>query len=115
MERLVASRLLDDARFASEFARQKLTTGGSSVRRVKQDLMRRGLSHENIRDAIERVTEEETVDVVKSIDAAARKKMSSMGNVPPEIARRRLFAFLARRGFEIADIRSAIDRAFADN
>jgi regulatory protein len=115
MERLVASRLIDDARFASEFARQKLTTGRSAVRRVKQDLMRRGVSAENIRAAIELVSEEETVDVIKSIDAAARKKLSSMGEIAPDVARRRLFGFLARRGFEIADIRSAIERALADN
>ena len=115
MERLVASRLVDDARFASEFARQKLTIGGSSVRRVKQDLMRRGLSAENIRAAIEQVTDEESVDISKSIDAAARKKLSSIGDVEREVARRRLFGFLARRGFELADIRSAVERALADN
>jgi regulatory protein len=115
MERLVASRLIDDARYASEFARQRLTSGRSAVRRVRQDLMRRGLSEENIRAAIELVSEEETLDIVKSIDAAARKKLSSMGDVAPEIARRRLFGFLARRGFEIADIRSAVERALADD
>ena len=115
MERLVASGLIDDSRFASEYARQKLTTGGSSVRRVKQDLMRRGLSAENIRAAIEQVVAEETVDIVKSIDAAARKKFASMGNIAPDVARRRLFGFLARRGFEIDDIRRAIERVLADN
>jgi regulatory protein len=115
MERLAASRLVDDARFASEFARQKLTRGGSGVRRVRQDLIRRGLSEENIRAAIEQVSEEETLDIVKSIDAVARKKLSSMGGVAPEVARRRLFGFLARRGFEVADIRSAVQRALADN
>jgi regulatory protein len=82
---------------------------------VKQDLMRRGVSAEIIRAAIEQVSEEETVDVIKSIDAAARKKLSSMGEVAPDVARRRLFAFLARRGFEISDIRSAVQRALADN
>ncbi len=114
MERLLDRKLIDDARFASEFARQKLTTRGSSVRRVKQDLMRRGLSSANIRAAIEQVTEEETIDIAASVDIAAKKKLASMSAVAPDVARRRLYAFLARRGFEVADIRAAIARAFAD-
>ena len=109
IDRLVTARLLDDARFAREYARQKLTTGGSSARRVQQDLIRKGISAEHNRSAIDEVMEQEDVDVSKSIDAAARKKVASMGNLADDVKRRRLFGFLARRGFDLSEIRRAVD------
>ncbi len=109
MERLVAAGLLDDAKYAEEFARQKLTVGRSSVRRVQQDLARRGIGATQIRSAIDSVMDEEAVDTSHSIDAAARKKLASMGGIELDKKRRRLFGFLARRGFEIADIQRAVE------
>ena len=110
VDRLVAAGLLDDAKFAREFARQKLTTGGSSVRRVQRALAVRGISPDLARAATDTVIEEEEVDIEQSIEAAAKKKVASMGDLDRDVKRRRLFAFLARRGFEIADIKRTVDR-----
>jgi len=109
VNRLIDAGLLDDAKYAREFARQKLTTGGSSVRRVQRALVVKGIPSELARDAIDAVMEEEEVDIEHSIESAARKKVASMGDLPIEVKRRRLFAFLARRGFEIDDIRRSIN------
>ncbi len=109
IERLTASGLLDDARYAREYARQKLTSGGSSVRRVRQQLAVKGISSEGARVATDAVMTEELVDIEQSINATVRKKLASMGDLPRDVKRRRVFAMLARRGFEIADIRRAID------
>jgi regulatory protein len=38
LSRLLESGLLNDEKYAAEFARQRLVTGGSSVRRVQQVL-----------------------------------------------------------------------------
>ncbi len=108
--RLAESGLLDDAKYAREFARQKLTSGGSSTRRVQQQLAVKGIPADDARAAIETVMEEESVDIGQSINAATRKKLASMGELPADVKRRRLIAFLARRGFEFADIKRAIDR-----
>ena len=109
MERLVGARLLDDKQYARDYARQKLVTGGASVRRVEQDLFRRGVSGDEIRAAITAVMEEEEVDVVRSIDVAARKKLASMNELGAEVKRRRLFGFLARGGFETSSILRVIE------
>lgn len=109
VERLLAAGLLDDGRYAREYVRQKLTTGGSSVRRVRLELAKKGVAGEEISAAVEAVMEEEPVDIARSIDAAVKKKLASMGSLEPSVKRRRLFGFLARRGFEIADISRSLD------
>ncbi len=80
------------------------------MRRVEQELARKGVSETDIRDGIAAVLEEEPVDMKRSLDAAATRKVASMGNLGLEVQRRRLFAFLARRGFEIGDIRRSIEQ-----
>ena len=114
MERLVGARLLDDQQYAHDYARQKLVTGGSSVRRVEQDLVRRGVAAEEIRAAITAVMEEEDVDMARSIDVAARKKLASMNELGVEVKRRRLFGFLARGGFETSSILRVIEKILSN-
>jgi len=110
IERLTSSGLLDDAKYASEFARQRLVSGGSSVRRVQQDLARKGIDRTVATDAVDSVVEEESVDVYESLERIARKKVLSMGDLEPEVKRRRLFGFLARKGYELDDIKTAVDQ-----
>jgi regulatory protein len=112
IERLTSARLIDDEKYAEEFARQKLVNGGSSVRRVVQDLRRKGVSVELARAAVARVSENEPVDIAASVESQARKKLASMGGLDDDTKRRRLFAFLARRGFELDDIKRAVDLSF---
>ena len=53
--RLVEGGLLDDRKFAVEFARQKIAVGGASVRRVRQQLAQKGIPSSDADDAIERM------------------------------------------------------------
>jgi regulatory protein len=109
IERLVGAGLVDDSRYASEYARQKLLFGGAAARRVRQGLISRGISDDVAKSAIETILAEETIDMKQSADAAARKKLATMGDLDHHTKRRRLFAFLARRGFDVSDIRRAVD------
>jgi regulatory protein len=113
IERLTAARLLDDAKFAEEFARQQLTVAGSSVRRIQQRLAFRGIAASEIKAAIERVLESEPVDIQNAINKAAQKKLSQMTGLDETVRRRRLFTFLARRGFELDDIKRAMESALS--
>ncbi|MEO8192507.1 MAG: regulatory protein RecX [Gemmatimonadales bacterium] len=112
MERLEASGLLNDERYAAEYARQKLVSGGMSVRRVELDLARKGIARDVARAAAASVVEEEHLDAKASVERAARKKLLSLGDLDHQVKRRRLFAYLARRGFELDDIKQAVDRVF---
>jgi regulatory protein len=108
VQRLIGAGLLDDARYALAYARSKLVGQGSSVRRIGQDLARKGVSSEVARDAIAAVIVDEEVDTRAVIQRVARKKLASMGDLEPIVLRRRLFAFLARRGYELDEIREAV-------
>lgn len=107
--RLTEQGLLDDAAFARAFARAKAVDGRQSRRRVQQDLARKGVSRTVSDDAIDTVFEEEAVDQRSIVAEAARKKLRSLAGLDPAVQRRRLYGFLARRGYEIDDIRAALD------
>jgi regulatory protein len=106
--RLTEQGLLDDAAFARAFTRAKVVGGKQSRRRVQQDLARKGVARSVTDDAIETVFEEEAVDQRGIVEEAARKKLRGLAGLEPVVQRRRLYAYLARRGYEIDDIREVL-------
>jgi len=109
IERLTEQGLLDDAAFAASFTRAKVLGAQQSRRRVQQDLARKGVAREVTDAAIATVFEEEQVDQREIVEQAARKKLSTLRKLEPQVRRRRLYAFLARRGYDADDIRLAMD------
>ena len=107
--RLTEQGLLDDAAFAESFTRAKVIGAQQSRRRVQQDLARKGVAREVTDAAIATVFEEEQVDQREIVEHAARKKLATLRKLEPQVRRRRLYAFLARRGYDADDIRSAMD------
>jgi len=108
LARLKEQGLLDDAAFARSFARSKVVDGKQSRRRVQQDLARKGVSRSLSDEAIDTVFEEEAVDQRAIVQGAARKKLRSLAGLEPAVQRRRLYGFLARRGYDLDDIRSVL-------
>jgi len=107
--RLLEQGLLDDAAFARAFTRAKVVGGKQSRRRVEQELARKGVSRSIAGEAIQDVFEDEAVDQRAIVEEAARKKLRSLAGLEPVVRRRRLYAFLARRGYDLDDIRAAIE------
>ena len=108
--RLVANGLLDDRKYAEQFARSKMVTAGASKRRVQQDLYRKGIKGDLATNAIAAVIEDEEIDPAAVIERVARKKLAQLGDLEPLVIRRRLFAFLARRGYELEEIKAVVAR-----
>jgi regulatory protein len=106
--RLQEQGLLDDAAFARSFARAKVVGASQSRRRVQQGLARKGVARDVSDAAIATVLEEEEVDQRAIVEVAARKKLRSLARLEPLVRRRRLYAFLARRGYDGDDIRSVM-------
>jgi regulatory protein len=104
IERLISAGFLDDAAFARSFARSKGVSGGLSRRRLEQELGRRGVTRETGSEAIETVFAEEGVDESAAIERVARKKLRSLTSLDAPTRRRRLYSFLARRGYDSDDI-----------
>jgi regulatory protein len=99
IERLRTTGLLDDANFARQLTRSKALGGGHSRRRIQQELAKRGVAREVSNEAVEEVFEDEGIDEAATIERVARKKLRTLGGVDLATQKRRLFGFLARRGY----------------
>ena len=115
IERLTAVGLLDDAQFARQLARSKALGQGASKRRVQQEMFKRGVARDVADEAITEVFEEEEVDETGNAEAAARKKLRTLAGVDGETRRRRLYGFLARRGYGPDAIRVTLERVLAES
>jgi regulatory protein len=109
LNRLREQGLLDDAAFAESFTRTKVLGGRQSKRRVQQGLAKKGVARDVGDAAIAAVFEQEGVDQSAVVEAAARKKLRSLVKLEPAVRRRRLYAFLARRGYDADDVRKAME------
>ena len=112
--RLTTIGLLDDAQFARSLARSKAVGQGASKRRVQQEMFKRGVARDVADEAIAEVFEEEAVDESENAEAAARKKLRSLGGVDAETRRRRLYGFLARRGYAPDAIRETLEKVLGE-
>ena len=105
IQRLLDQKLLDDADYARQFARSRLATTGASRRRIAQELGRKGIRRDAADEAIEALTGDEGVEPLAAAQRVARKKWLSLASLDEPVRRRRLYAFLARRGFDPDEIR----------
>lgn len=109
VERLLALGVLDDAQYARQFIRAKISGAGLSRRRLQSELWRRGVAREVIDAALADVIVEDEVDESAQIAAVAAKKLRTLRSADPATTRRRLYSFLARRGYESSAIRRVMD------
>jgi regulatory protein len=108
IRRLVDNGLLDDAKYAEQYARSKILSTGASKRRLQQDLYRKGIKGDVATSAIANVIDQDEIDPAAVIERVARKKLAQLGNLEPVVLRRRLFAFLARRGYDVDEIKRMV-------
>jgi regulatory protein len=108
IRRLLDNGILNDARFAEQYARSKMLSTGASKRRLTQDLYRKGIKGDIATTAIANVVEQDEIDPAAVIERVARKKLAQLGDLEPVVLRRRLFAFLARRGYDLDEIKRVL-------
>ncbi|HEY4305716.1 MAG TPA: regulatory protein RecX [Gemmatimonadaceae bacterium] len=108
IERLRANGLLDDANFARQLTRSKALGAGQSRRRIAQELGRRGVDRTTASEAIEQVFEDEEIDEAATVERVARKKLRTLAGADALTVRRRLYAYLARRGYDIEAINRVV-------
>jgi regulatory protein len=101
--------LIDDADFARQLARSKVSSGASK-RRLHQELFKRGVARDVADEAVDEVLEEENVDEVAVAERVARKRLPSLAKADEATKRRRLYGFLARRGHNSETIRVVLSQ-----
>jgi len=110
LERLTRLGYLDDASFARQLARGRMLASGQSRFRIRSELLRKGVDRDTAEEAIDETLATEDVDERSIIERVAAKKAKSLARLDPQTRRRRLYAFLARRGFAIDDINRVVSR-----
>jgi len=119
IEKLSALGLLDDLEYARTFARSRMNPSrGLGPRRVAADLARKGVSRQIAEQVLGELAEERAVRdeelvaqgeaPLSAVEEAAAKKLRSLGGLEPEVRKRRLFGFLARRGFSGSEISAVL-------
>jgi regulatory protein len=108
--RLHEWRYLDDADFARRWVENRTTHRPRGRRLLQQELRHKGIDGEIARDAIDAAELDET----GAAEALARRRLPSYAGDEPAAIRRRLGAYLARRGYGYDVIRIALDRALGE-
>ncbi len=96
--RLEANGLLNDLEFARHFTRVRSGKGHGPLRLIS-DLLARGVEKRLAERAVYETIEAEDIDPQAQARALAAKRSGQLGDLPPETKRRRLLAYLGRRGF----------------
>jgi len=108
LNRLSAVGLLDDERFALDYAAAKARRGRGPARLVR-DLQSQGVDRRVAEDAVRRSLAAEGVDPADAVRALAEKRARQLAGLPAAVRKRRLSAFLARRGFEAHQIWEVVE------
>ena len=111
---LQALGLQNDATYARHVAETRATGARVSKRRVEQELRRKGVAADVASGAVSEALGDVGIDEEEAALAAARKRARSLRNLEPAVARRRLYAFLARRGFD-SNLVARVVRAALDS
>lgn len=97
--RLTASRYLDDAEYARAWARARAHRRSLGPARLARELQARGIAEPVISGAVREAFAERGARELA--EAAAVRKLQGLQGVAPEVARRRLGAYLTRQGFAV--------------
>jgi regulatory protein len=102
---------LDDAAHARAVTRSRVRGRGTSARRIEQELRRQGVAADVATEAIGEVFADEAIDEATVALTVARKRAALLADLPAPVQRRRLYGFLARRGYSPDIVRAAVEAA----
>jgi regulatory protein len=108
LSRLASQGLLDDADYAANYARQKSQRGRGAARLVR-DLQAQGVERRLAETAVNAALAAEGIDAASAMRALAEKRSRQLAELPPQVRKRRLVAFLARRGFGGPEVRELVE------
>lgn len=112
LERADSLGLLDDGAFARTYVQTRAERGRGPLR-LQKDLQSMGVARAEIDRAIAEHWPEGTEDLAMPAALAARRARQLLGLARP-VRRRRLLAYLARRGFTGRVAMAAVSQALAD-
>lgn len=104
---------VNDDRFSLVKAENAVENKKLGRGRAYIDLLKSGIDSTTAKKTVEKVYE--TADTQKLALQQALKRAKLLKNLDPLVARRRLMGYLVRRGFDLDDIRPALDQALGQS
>lgn len=112
VEKLIELDLVNDERYAENYARELFERKKFGKMRIKSELRAKGISADIANAAIEELFEEEEPDNVQRIvDIIGKRYYNRMND---EVGRKKVFSALQRMGYSFSDIREAMSE-FSDD
>ena len=109
LDRLAGVGLVDDAEYARAFLAERWGRRAAGWRRLEQELRRRGIAADDIAQARARFTDEQGgADEVRLARRVVSQAERRYAGLEPRVRRQRLYALLARRGFDGDTIEQAL-------
>jgi len=108
IDRLHVLGLLDDEAYARHVARSRALSGGVSKRRIAQELQRRGVARDVADSAMAETLADVGLDEAEAAMAVALRRVRALRSLDVRKQRQRLYAFLARRGYDSAVIAKVV-------
>ena len=114
LDRLAGVGLVDDVEYARALIAERWGKRASGWRRLEQELRKRGIALPDIAAARARFEGEQGPrDELAGARRALAQAMRRYAKLDPRLRRQRLYALLARRGFEGETIEAALNAAMA--
>ena len=112
VEKLIELDLVNDERYAENYARELFERKKFGKMRIKSELRAKGISTDIANAAVEELFEEEEPDNVQRIvDIIGKRYYNRMND---EVGRQKVFSALQRMGYSFSDIREAMSE-FSDD
>lgn len=112
VEKLIELDLVNDERYAENYARELFERKKFGKMRIKSELRAKGISADIANAAVEELFEEEEPDNVQRIvDIIGKRYYNRMND---EVRRKKVFSALQRMGYSFSDIREAMSE-FSDD
>ena len=102
--------MIDDAAFAEAWVTSRHHGRGLARRALGQELRRRGVDGEIIKNALQRLDPDTEVETARALVA---RRLRAMDGVPADVAFRRLAGMLARKGYPPAVVIPVVRQALA--
>jgi regulatory protein len=109
--RLHEWRYLDDADFARRWVENRTAHRPRGKRLLQQELRNKGIDNETAREVID----DADLDEIAAAESLARRRLPSYAGHDLPAVRRRLGAYLARRGYGYDVVRVALERALGED
>jgi regulatory protein len=110
IENLVRVGFLNDERFSADWVENRSAKKGLGRIRLESELRRKGISADTSREAVGQIDRESELETALAV---ARKRLTEPESADPS-EKRRLAAFLQRRGYNWETVQQVFEKLFSN-